>query len=246
MHTRPGCVRHACMYLQAFEKFVQGVFDMAVMDGVAFERCHEVMKALADSWQNMLSIPFRLEITEQFDVSWNTRNYGPMDAYYRKCVCTSKHIHMLRGKRIQSSDAKQCRRICGSSVAVDRPLPVCARSTSVSTLPPPARMSTSRTPILSFRQLFRLLVRALPPSRPFSFPPARSWSLAAALGRIGHHRTEERLRERRAGTGKRAAHALQSDGRVRPLLASLAVGCRLLQRGKSCPKIVGALPPPPP
>lgn len=54
--------------MQAFEKFLRGVFDMAVMDGVAFERCHEVMKALADSWQNMKSIPARCGIEEAFEV----------------------------------------------------------------------------------------------------------------------------------------------------------------------------------
>lgn len=55
------------MYVQAFEKFLRGVLGMAVMDGVAFERCHEVMKALADSWQNMKSIPARSGIEECFE-----------------------------------------------------------------------------------------------------------------------------------------------------------------------------------
>eukprot|EP00752_Nemacystus_decipiens_P002622 g2455.t1 len=54
-------------YFKAFKKFLQSVFDMAVMDGVAFERCHEVMKALADSWQNMKSIPARNGIEDCFD-----------------------------------------------------------------------------------------------------------------------------------------------------------------------------------
>jgi len=41
---------------------------MAVMQGVAFERCHEVVKALADSWENMKSIPARCGIEETFEV----------------------------------------------------------------------------------------------------------------------------------------------------------------------------------
>lgn len=53
---------------QEFEKFLRGVFGMAVVRGVAFERCHEVVKALADSWENMKSIPARCGIEETFEV----------------------------------------------------------------------------------------------------------------------------------------------------------------------------------
>ena len=76
--------------VQAYKKFLQAVFDMAVMDGVAFERCHEVMKALADSWQNMKSIPARSGIEECFDedrleVRWTM---GTLERCAYMCCCT--------------------------------------------------------------------------------------------------------------------------------------------------------------
>lgn len=51
-----------------------------------------------------------------------------------------------------------------------------------------------------------------------------------ALGRAGRE-AEQLLREYRAGRGERAAQVLQPDGRIFPLLAALALGGRVLQRG---------------
>lgn len=65
--TRIFRFAYTSICMQAFQKFLQGVFDMAVMNGMAFERCHEVMKALADSWENMKSIPARCGIEEGFE-----------------------------------------------------------------------------------------------------------------------------------------------------------------------------------
>ncbi|CAM9910704.1 unnamed protein product [Scytosiphon promiscuus] len=54
-------------YFMGFTKFAQGVFDLAVMKGAAFERCHEVLKAFADSWDDMKTIPARCGIEDCFE-----------------------------------------------------------------------------------------------------------------------------------------------------------------------------------
>ncbi|CAN0360414.1 unnamed protein product, partial [Ectocarpus sp. 12 AP-2014] len=54
-------------YFKGFQRFVGGVFNLAVRNGAAFERGHEVMKALADSWENVKSIPARSGIEEEFE-----------------------------------------------------------------------------------------------------------------------------------------------------------------------------------
>ncbi|CAN0387553.1 unnamed protein product, partial [Ectocarpus sp. 12 AP-2014] len=54
-------------YFKGFQRFVGGVFNLAVRNGAAFERCHGVMKALADSWENVKSIPARSGIEEEFE-----------------------------------------------------------------------------------------------------------------------------------------------------------------------------------
>ncbi|CAM9359498.1 unnamed protein product, partial [Laminaria digitata] len=43
-----------------FAKYGCPVFSLWVRRGIAFERCHEVKRALADSWENMKSIPARI------------------------------------------------------------------------------------------------------------------------------------------------------------------------------------------
>eukprot|EP00904_Undaria_pinnatifida_P011263 jgi/Undpi1/7267/HiC_scaffold_22.g09740.m1 len=53
-------------YFKGFDKFVCAAFSLAVQRGTAFERCHDVMRELADSWENMKSIPTRFDIEELF------------------------------------------------------------------------------------------------------------------------------------------------------------------------------------
>ncbi|CAM9430095.1 unnamed protein product [Sphacelaria rigidula] len=45
----------------------KAIYQLAVVKGVAFERSHQVMKALADSWENMQTIPLRTGVAECFE-----------------------------------------------------------------------------------------------------------------------------------------------------------------------------------
>lgn len=98
-----------------------------------------------------------------------------------------------------------------------------------------------KTPAFHFAHLLVSYVPAARCSRVPPFPPAVFLLRRGGTLRPGRG-SEYGQRE---GRGERADPVLQPDGHVLPLLAALALGGRVLQRGKSTmPKVVRVCPPP--
>jgi len=45
---------------------IQAVYDIAIKKSLAFDQCHEILKLIADTWTNMLTIPSRGDIHEYY------------------------------------------------------------------------------------------------------------------------------------------------------------------------------------
>lgn len=46
-------------WLEACAGHIEGVLRVGVLRGAGFERCHEILKVVADTWSNIEAIPFR-------------------------------------------------------------------------------------------------------------------------------------------------------------------------------------------
>mmetsp|Transcript_19957 Transcript_19957/g.33398 ORF Transcript_19957/g.33398 Transcript_19957/m.33398 type:complete len:315 (+) Transcript_19957:210-1154(+) len=54
-------------YLNEVEPMLQAVYNISVKAQKAFERCHEIIKLIADTWDNMKTIPMRGTVEQSFE-----------------------------------------------------------------------------------------------------------------------------------------------------------------------------------
>ncbi|KAJ1421724.1 hypothetical protein B484DRAFT_452614 [Ochromonadaceae sp. CCMP2298] len=53
-------------YMDTVAPMLQAVYNISIRSQTGFERCHEIIKTIVDSWENMKSVPMRGTVEEQF------------------------------------------------------------------------------------------------------------------------------------------------------------------------------------
>jgi len=69
-------------YFANVKPALQGVVNISVLKGIELERCHEILKLVADTWDNMLAIPMRGSIEDAatentFNLQYGSKEQGP-------------------------------------------------------------------------------------------------------------------------------------------------------------------------
>jgi len=85
---------------------LQAVYNIVVVTGLAFERCHEIMKAIVDSWDNMKAVPMRGGVEENYENLSLTLKQDKMKSFFKPEAAFSFVWRLLIHNAVEAQGAE--------------------------------------------------------------------------------------------------------------------------------------------